>query len=130
MSSSAHSQAAKKHQQDSKTRAHKAVEELKKILQEIAVFNEQIEGVLYGNSYVISTKDKDEGAKWQQKQKHLSAIELSQRTKLVSVDEELFKLVCEVYTNGSNPFIFQFFAAHHGGVYVAFIQESFGKFSR
>ena len=70
------------------------MEYIKKALQGIAVYNEQIEGVLYGNSYVISTNDKEDGAKWKQQPKHLAAIELSQRTKLVEVDEYLFKLVC------------------------------------
>ena len=93
MSSRAHSAAAKKSQQDSKRRAHNAVEDLKKTLQEIAFYIEQIEGILYGNCYIISTNDKEEGVKWQQQPKHLAAIELSQRTKLVTVDEELFKLV-------------------------------------
>jgi GTP-binding protein EngB required for normal cell division len=92
VSSRAHSAAAKKSQQDSKRRVHNAVEDLKKTLQEIAVYIEQIEGILYGNCYIISTKDKEEGVKWQQQPKHLAAIELSQRTKLVTVDEELFKL--------------------------------------
>ena len=96
MSSSAHSVAAKKSQQDAKRRACNAVANLKKALQGIAAYNEQIEGILYGNCYVIS-KDLEEGAKWQQQPKHLAAIELSQRTKLLNVDEHLFESVCQVH---------------------------------
>jgi hypothetical protein len=87
-----HSQQAKKAQQDARKRAADAVESLKKALQGIAVYYEQIEGILYGkNSYLMST-DKEEGAKWKQQPRHLAAIELSQHTKHVHVSEDLFQL--------------------------------------
>ena len=75
--------------------AHKkreyAVEKLTNALQSIAVYEDQIPIVLYGNCYVIY---KDiEGTIWKQQPKHFATIELGQRTKLVVLDDRLFQLV-------------------------------------
>ena len=73
-----------------------AVERLTKALQSVAVYQEHIPSVLYGNCYVMS-KDKVEGTIWKQQPKHFATIELGQRTKLVVLDDRLFQLVSYFY---------------------------------
>ena len=92
-----------KSQSDARKRANNAVEGLNKSLRHIATHCEQIEGIVYGNNYVIST-DKETGVLWQPQPKHLAAIELGQHTKLVRVDENLFEQV----------YIYIFVRASHG----------------
>lgn len=79
-------------QKDARKKASNAVEGLNRDLLCIAAYREQIEGIFYGNCYVIST-DKEEGVTWQPQQKHLAAIELGHHTKVLRVDDSLFEQV-------------------------------------
>lgn len=74
-------------------RVSKAVEKLIDTLKEIAVYQDDIKTILYGNQCYLMSKDKEKGIIWQEQPKHLAAIELNQRTKLVVLDKDLFKLV-------------------------------------
>ena len=71
-----------------------ATKELSDALRRIVTCQDAV--TLYGNCYVMSYGNREEGVSWQQQAKQLAAIELNQHPQFVAdqLDETFFEEVC------------------------------------